>query len=492
MLQMMVKTTAALSLLSCGITFAGDTLCEERVAYNCTLSSNYPFNTIGLLTWPIQTDEGPRVGIGTAFLVSPHCALTNGHCVYKRAAGHYIQAEQTFHPGACRSSGSWYQSQLGSRPVARKRTNSKYANTAYSPKRGVDYGSIQIVCPFEEISTFMPLCFGYESDWAQMSGYPIENLPDDSDMFNQWGAYGDVTVTENRWVRYDARSTGGASGSPVWNWRNDSALADVFAINSTHWNSCDGGGPRLVWQNEDLIRKWMQWEPTYSQKLEAGCSPWEVVIWPELIQFFNVNEDRRLKAGEIKTENPIAPPPTGPSRKYMQVIERGFYEWVAYDLQPGNPDSKQLIQLLAAPGVDLPGIAWVPGMEFNPQTQGWLNIEQATALLSGSAGRAAADVIGIEATEFQIENPKGIEQSFPDDFNGEPDLTSDDEGPTEGDPCFGDLNNDGEVDGGDLGMLLAMWGQCHPGQACSADLNGDGKVDGGDLGLMLGLFGECP
>jgi hypothetical protein len=44
---------------------------------------------------------------------------------------------------------------------------------------------------------------------------------------------------------------------------------------------------------------------------------------------------------------------------------------------------------------------------------------------------------------------------------------------------LGDLNDDGLVDGADLGLLLAAWGQP------SADLNCDGTTDGADLGLLL-------
>ena len=46
----------------------------------------------------------------------------------------------------------------------------------------------------------------------------------------------------------------------------------------------------------------------------------------------------------------------------------------------------------------------------------------------------------------------------------------------------GDLDLDGDVDGADLGLLLASWGPC---DGCSADLNLDGLVDGADLGLLL-------
>ncbi len=45
-----------------------------------------------------------------------------------------------------------------------------------------------------------------------------------------------------------------------------------------------------------------------------------------------------------------------------------------------------------------------------------------------------------------------------------------------------DLNDDGLVNGADLGLMLADWGSCG---GCGADLNGDGLVNGADLGLLL-------
>ncbi|MFO0961949.1 MAG: hypothetical protein U0625_03475 [Phycisphaerales bacterium] len=51
-------------------------------------------------------------------------------------------------------------------------------------------------------------------------------------------------------------------------------------------------------------------------------------------------------------------------------------------------------------------------------------------------------------------------------------------------PIVGDLNGDGHVDGADLGVLLAGWG--NPG---ASDLNGDGTTDGADLGVLLANWG---
>ena len=57
----------------------------------------------------------------------------------------------------------------------------------------------------------------------------------------------------------------------------------------------------------------------------------------------------------------------------------------------------------------------------------------------------------------------------------------------DGGHCAADLNADHAVDGNDLGLLLAGWGEPGP-----ADLNGDGIVDGNDLGELLAAWGPCP
>ncbi|MFO0873816.1 MAG: hypothetical protein U0575_07565 [Phycisphaerales bacterium] len=51
----------------------------------------------------------------------------------------------------------------------------------------------------------------------------------------------------------------------------------------------------------------------------------------------------------------------------------------------------------------------------------------------------------------------------------------------------GDIDANGEVDGADLGALLAAWGT----SSVSADLDADGTVGGGDLGILLANWGPC-
>ncbi|MBC01868.1 MAG: hypothetical protein CMJ34_01005 [Phycisphaerae bacterium] len=57
--------------------------------------------------------------------------------------------------------------------------------------------------------------------------------------------------------------------------------------------------------------------------------------------------------------------------------------------------------------------------------------------------------------------------------------------------CLGDLDDDGQVDSSDIGLLIAQWGGCHRKVECTADLDDDGIVDASDLGLMIGAWGSC-
>ena len=53
----------------------------------------------------------------------------------------------------------------------------------------------------------------------------------------------------------------------------------------------------------------------------------------------------------------------------------------------------------------------------------------------------------------------------------------------------GDLNEDGNVDGQDLGALIGMWGLCLD-QPCVGDLDGDGQVGGTDLAILIGAWSQ--
>jgi hypothetical protein len=56
--------------------------------------------------------------------------------------------------------------------------------------------------------------------------------------------------------------------------------------------------------------------------------------------------------------------------------------------------------------------------------------------------------------------------------------------------CLADLFVDRQVNGADLGALLAFWGPVNPALP-SADINRDGLVNGADLGYLLANWGPC-
>ena len=54
--------------------------------------------------------------------------------------------------------------------------------------------------------------------------------------------------------------------------------------------------------------------------------------------------------------------------------------------------------------------------------------------------------------------------------------------------CSADINADGVVNGEDLTILLADWGESRS----KADLNEDGIVSGADISVLLSLWNDCP
>lgn len=88
--------------------------------------------------------------------------------------------------------------------------------------------------------------------------------------------------------------------------------------------------------------------------------------------------------------------------------------------------------------------------------------------------RPTASTISFDAAIFA--DPNAV--SIPIDFSSVIELA---------DPCIGDLNDDGEVNGADVGLFLVAWGTTNQ----AADLNDDGIVNGADFGILLAAWGSC-
>jgi hypothetical protein len=58
--------------------------------------------------------------------------------------------------------------------------------------------------------------------------------------------------------------------------------------------------------------------------------------------------------------------------------------------------------------------------------------------------------------------------------------------------CRGDVNNNGQVDGADVSIMLGYWGFSPIGVPVSADLDNSGVVDAADLAILLANWGVCP
>jgi hypothetical protein len=75
-----------------------------------------------------------------------------------------------------------------------------------------------------------------------------------------WHSSGIVLSEADLIVYYDADTSGGNSGSPIWQYYPDPALIRVIAVHAfgaVRYN----GGPRLVTQNQALIESWVAWTP---------------------------------------------------------------------------------------------------------------------------------------------------------------------------------------------------------------------------------------
>ena len=101
-------------------------------------------------------------------------------------------------------------------------------------------------------------------------------------------------------------------------------------------------------------------------------------------------------------------------------------------------------------------------------------------MYAGSGGGAGIDLadVGLAAIRFVRISNEGAD--FTPEIDGFADVASDSTNPR--DP---DIDGDGIVGGGDLGLLLVTWGSPDP----DADLDGNGTVDGPDLGLLLAAWG---
>lgn len=146
-----------------------------------------------------------------------------------------------------------------------------------------------------------------------------------------------------------------------------------------------------------------------------------------------------------------------------------------------DPDGNPLVFEAWAPNkpVGAQPLRWTAAFDAQSGAlEGWINVLPDPA--------AGPDVMGY-LLALPIDSPDCDNDGIPDSVEIVVFHAPDIDGDGVPDDCplvLGDLNGDGAINGADLGLLLAAWGDCD-GAPCNGDINNDGTVDGGDLGLLL-------
>ena len=157
-----------------------------------------------------------------------------------------------------------------------------------------------------------------------MSGYPTG--PPGHRQPRSVARRGDVTDTTDRKLTYEVRSTGGASGAPVWDYQAPDERR-LIAVNRGHSTECNGLGPRLVWQNENLILTWLEWQPTLFEQNAAGCVELVRTSWDALNSYFNSHRAELMSLQDLRLVEPIPGRNVHPVRRVVQIIENTLYFW---------------------------------------------------------------------------------------------------------------------------------------------------------------------
>jgi V8-like Glu-specific endopeptidase len=350
--------------------------------------ARFPFNTVA------KVKLGPEGGgRGTAFLVAPCTLLTNGHVVWNGTTDDW-RVIASIHPA------SYYDESMsasvdpyGSRVPSGQATNTSWTATL---DPDYDYGAIFISSSFESLGldTYMPVVFDEEPGFINLSGYPSEDLPDSTtgSAQEQWRGFGDVQLYETRRMYYDATSSGGASGSPVWV-HYTSGERYIVSVNRGHSATYDGIGTRFVAANQNLVESWLGRTCTFAARRAANLFADGTTLRGARIA--------RLPAGELNVMEPEHTDQLVRTRSVVQYIEGQVYRWDEYSprgeaLRRVGPDS------FAAPRRAL--------RLTRPEAR-WLSADEARLLLSAStlwmksAGPVAPEIDANARIDFAVQAP---------------------------------------------------------------------------------------
>ena len=227
-----------------------------------TNTTTYPWNTIGYIGNRYPSGNDYR---GTGTIVTPYMVLTGGHMVYSMSDGGYVSSLD-FSPGQKQpTAGGAVTRPYGPFTASSWVTNQNYIDALKTSvdEFMYDYGAVFFNTSFTSVglTTYMPVVFDISpsiGSTINLAGYPgsVQGITNNQDM---WLSSGDVNRVTDRIIYYNADTTGGNSGGPVW----ELYLRPQRQIIAVHVVSTPGGC-RMVSQNQGLIESWMQWAPSAS------------------------------------------------------------------------------------------------------------------------------------------------------------------------------------------------------------------------------------
>ena len=239
-------------------TFYLDGMTDDRTAVGPAEAVTYPYNTIGFLA----TDFPDEFMRGTGFLISPYSAITNAHNIYSTDFGGWYDIIR-FSPAQHEDKDLNVLTPHSTHTPVQAEINSnfKYYEDAGDRDTAVkyDYGAIFFEQPIEGISTFMPIEFNYQPAEVCLIGYPgnVNGTP----TLGMWLAEGPVVNIDDYCLFYEAYTSGGSSGSPVFVYNETAGTYRVVAIHSFISMNNLSGGPYFNSNNRNLIEKWVSWTP---------------------------------------------------------------------------------------------------------------------------------------------------------------------------------------------------------------------------------------
>jgi V8-like Glu-specific endopeptidase len=236
-----------------------------------TDTESFPWNTVG---YTCNSYPSYRKYRGSGAIVSPYMVLTAGHMVYDWSTeGGYADAV-CFAPGQRQMSpGGAVTQPYGELTASSWQTNSNYIDalkTNPAVQFDYDYAAVFFNTSFAKVglNTYMPVVFNVAPTAINLAGYPKE-VQGETNSQGMWHSYGDVTGITDRMIYYNADTTGGNSGGPVWEF-----ISGTRRIVAVHGVSTPGGC-RMVSQNQGVIETWMTWAPAGSSgsksSRDRGC-----------------------------------------------------------------------------------------------------------------------------------------------------------------------------------------------------------------------------